>query len=73
MPHMFSSPDGRAPEGLWDPSKATSQFQGELAFTGGSLPEEGKSPFDTHQRPVPGSAQSFYGAPTQGDTFGGAS
>lgn len=71
MSHMMSTPGDDKPMGLWDSSKQSSQFQASLEMTGGSMPEDGKSPFDDHVRPTPGSPESFYGAKTQSDTFGG--
>ena len=72
MAHMFSTPGDDRPMGLWDPGKQTQQFAAQFEPTGGSMPEDGHAPFDSsYTRPTPGSPESFYGAPTQSDHFGG--
>ncbi len=65
-PHMNTQLDSGGPMGLWNPSKATSDFRGDWLPVGGSQPEEGKSPFDDYRGPSgngPLSASDFFGEP----------
>lgn len=49
-PAMFSSPTGGPAPGYVGPeSKLSQDFVGPMNFVGGSMPEEGKSPFDEPQ------------------------
>lgn len=49
--------------GLWDPSRAT-EGAGQFLTVGGSNPEEGHVPFDTHVGQDIPTAESFYGLQT---------
>ena len=48
QPHSYTNFSGAPPMGLWDPARATQDFEGHLTFVGGSLPEEGHYPEDTY-------------------------
>jgi len=50
MTEMFSNVSGDGPMGLWDPGKATSQFQGEYQTVGGST--DGHFPGDDYHGPA---------------------
>ena len=65
-PAMFSNPmGGPAPgiDGVTQGSRISQDFAGGAFFVGGSMPEEGKSPFDEP-------AYYNYGAPSIGQLMG---
>lgn len=55
---------GDGPMGLWDPSRAT-DGAGQFLTVGGSNPDEGHIPFDTHVgQDGPPTADTFFGLQT---------
>lgn len=65
-PAPWTGFSGGPPMGAWDDSKLTSDFRGSFHTVGGSMPEEGHSPFDETPAVTNVSSDMFYNLPTQG-------